>query len=316
VFPPICTIRFWRITRLARPAALALVFVLCASKGWAQSLEPRAYSNTPVGLNFLIAAYDYGKGEAGFDPSVPITDAHLHTDTELIAYSHSLDAWTRSAKFDLVMPVVSLGGSALIAGQPRTRDISGLGDPQAKFAINLFGAPAMSLKEFQDFRQNFIVGASLKVSAPWGQYDSTKLINIGTNRWSFKPELGVSKALEPWTFDLYAGVTLYTENTDFFNRGTLRQDPIYSAQAHVMRGFPRGIWVSLDATYYWGGRTTVNDLRTATLQANSRFGTTFALPINRYISLKLYAAAGTSTRTHSNFNNAGIAWQYRWGSGI
>jgi len=305
-----CTI----VQRIA--AAILCAIALCPSSLRAQSLEPRAYSNTPVGLNFLLVGFVYSEGEVGFDPAVPITGAHLHTDTEVVGFSHTLDVLGDSAKFDVVMPYVFLSGSALDAGAPRTRDISGAGDPILKVAVNFFGAPAMSMKEFRDYHQDLIVGASLKVTAPFSQYADTKLVNIGTNRWSFKPELGISKALDPWTLDLYTGVTFYTENTDFRNGGTVQQDPLYSAQAHVMRSLTHGIWLALDGTFYWGGRTTVNGMSTATYQANSRFGTTLAMPISRSMSIKLYAAAGTSTRTRSNFNDAGIFWQYRFGGGF
>jgi len=308
------------IRRRARARAAAAV-LLGAGSIWAcgaraQSMEPRAYSNTPVGLNFLLAGYDYGDGEVGFDPSLPITGAHLHTDTELIGFGHTLSLFGDAAKIDVALPLVSLGGSALVAGHPRERDIAGLGDPLFKFALNFIGAPAMSLKEFQDYHQDLIVGASLKVTAPYGQYDPTRVVNIGSNRWSFKPELGLSKALDPWTLDFYTGVTFYTAKNDFVNGGTVQQDDILSAQAHVMRSFSHGIWVALDATYYWGGRTTVNGVRTATLQANSRFGATVALPITHRQSIKLYTAVGTSARTASNFNDSGIFWQYRFGAGL
>lgn len=300
----------------ATAAALLAAASIWACDARAQSMEPRAYANTPVGMNFLLAGYDYGSGEVGFDPSVPITDAHLHTDTEIVGLGHTLSLFGDSAKLDVALPLVSLGGSALVGGRPRERDIAGLGDPIFKFNLNFFGAPALSLKEFQDYHQDLIVGASIKVTAPYGQYDPTRLVNIGSNRWSFKPELGLSKALDPWTIDFYTGVTFYTANNDFSNGGTIQQDDVLSAQAHVMRSFSHGIWVALDATYYWGGRTTVNGFRTATLQANSRFGATVALPITRRQSIKLYTAAGTSTRTHSNFNDSGIFWQYRWGAGL
>ena len=151
---------------------------------------------------------------------------------------------------------------------------------------------------------------------PWGQYDDTRLVNIGTNRWSYKPELGASKALGSWICDIYAGATFYTENNQFLETGTVQQDPIYSVQGHVVRNFALGVWAAADATYYWGGRTTVNGRRTDTLQANSRFGLTVALPLNRHNSIKVYGGTGISSRTHSNFNDVGLAWQYRWGAGL
>jgi len=297
-------------------AHVALLAAFCCARAHAQSLEPRSYSELPVGMSFLGAGYSYASGSVTFDPAVPLTDAHIHTRTEALAYVHSFGLFGKSAKFDVVAPVVSLSGSAYLDGERKTRDISGLGDPAFRFSINFFGAPALDLKQFRGYRQDLIIGASLRVTAPWGQYDETRLVNIGTNRWSYKPEIGVSKALGSWTCDLYGAATFYTENDQFLETRTVQQDPLYSLQAHVVRNFPRGIWVAGDATYYWGARTTVDGRKTDSLQANSRFGLTLALPVNLHNSIKLYGGTGVSSRTHSNFNDVGVAWQYRWGAGL
>ena len=267
-------------------------------------------------MNFLGVGYSYASGGVTFDPSVPVTNAQITTNTEAVAYVRSFGLWSKSAKFDVVAPVVSLAGSADVDGRQKTRDIAGLADPAFRFSLNFIGAPAMDLAQFRKYRQDLIIGASLRVTAPWGQYDDTRLVNIGTNRWSYKPELGVSKALGSWVCDLYAGATFYTENNQFQQTGTVQQDPIYSVQGHVVRNFAHGVWAAADATYYWGGRTTVNGRRTDTLQANSRFGLTVALPLNRRNSIKVYGGTGISSRTHSNFNDVGLAWQYRWGAGL
>ena len=160
------------------------------------------------------------------------------------------------------------------------------------------------------------MGASLQVSVPAGQYDSSKLVNIGTNRWSFKPEIGASKALGPWTLELKAGVTLFTTNTDFFNGNRRSQDPLYSLQWHAIYSFSSGIWASVDATYFAGGRTTLNDSLQNDLQQNWRIGGTLAFPVNARNSIKLYASSGVSARTGNSFDLIGIAWQYRWGGGL
>ena len=282
----------------------------------AQSLEPRSYSNAPVGMNFLIGGYGYTEGTVAFDPAVPLTDAHLHTNSTIFAYARSLDVRGNSAKFDVIMPYTYLSGSALLAGQPRTRKVSGFADPSLRFSLNFYGAPALPMKEFASYHQGVIVGASLQVSAPMGQYDASRLVNIGTHRWSFKSELGVSKAWGAWTVDVAPGITFYTENTDFLSGGTLKQGPLYAFQAHLIRGFRSGLWVALDGTYYSGARTTVNGVRGSTELSNTRAGLTVALPVDRLNSIKFYASAGTSSRTKSNFNAVGIAWQYRWGGGI
>jgi hypothetical protein len=295
-------------------AAIAIMFA--AANADAQDLEPRSYTNTPVGLNFLVAGYGYSRGNVAFDPVVPLTDAKVQTDAAILGYARSLDVWGHSAKFGVALPNVWLSGSALIAGNPEQREVSGLADPRFRFSVNFYGAPALSLKEFANYRQDLIIGASLQVSAPLGQYDSTRLVNIGSNRWSFKPELGISKAWGSWIFDVAPGVTLYTDNRDFLNGGTLEQEPLYSVQGHLIYGFRSGAWLALDGTYYTGGRTIVNGVKGNTLQSNTRTGLTLSLPVDRHNSVKLYASTGTSTRTGSDFDAVGIAWQYAWGEGF
>jgi len=182
-----------------------------------QDLEPRAYINTPVGLNFLIAGYGYSTGSVVTDPSLPLQNGHVHLQSTVLAYARALDVWGKSGKFDVVLPSAWASGSATFRGQTREREVFGLADPRFRLSVNLYGAPALALPEFADYQQDLIIGVSLQVSAPLGQYDSSKLLNIGTNRWSIKPELGISKALGPLTLEWDAGVTFYTENHDFLN---------------------------------------------------------------------------------------------------
>ena len=156
----------------------------------------------------------------------------------------------------------------------------------------------------------------VRVVAPWGQYDDSKLVNIGANRWSFKPEVGISKAIGPWTIEGEAAAVIYTENNDFFDGGTLSQAPLYSLQGHLIYGFHSGIWTSLDATYFVGGRTTVNGVLNSDLRQNWRVGATLALPVNRENSIKFYASKGVSARTGDSYDLIGVAWQYRFGGGL
>jgi hypothetical protein len=299
---------------LHRCALLAVIGLTC-TLAQAKDLEPRSYSNTPVGLNFLIAGYGYAEGKLAFDPSTPITDAKYRQNTTLVALAHSLDAWGNSAKVDMILPYSSFDGHALVAGQSREREMTGMNDPRFRFTMNFHGAPALSLKEFAGYQQDVIVGASLQVTAPLGQYDHSRLVNIGNNRWSFKSELGVSKAWGPWTVELVPSVTFYTDNTDF-NRGhTLAQDPLYMLQTHVIYGFASGIWLAFDGAWFSGERTTLDGVKGDNRQTNTRAGITAALPVDRHNSVKLYLSSGTSTRTGSTYDLVGIAWQYRWGGG-
>ena len=281
----------------------------------AQSIEPRSYSNAPVGVNFLIGGYAYTRGGVSFD-TLPITDPKLTTSSAVVGYARALDLWGSSGKFDVIVPYTLLSGSAIYQGDPVRRDVDGFADPLLRVSVNFFGAPALKLPEFRSYRQDLVVGASLQVSVPAGQYDETKLINLGTNRWFFKPEIGVSKALGPWTLEAKTAVTLFTTNNDFFNGNKRLQDPLYSLQAHAIYNFSSGVWGSVDATYFAGGRTTLNGVLQVDRQQNWRMGATLAFPVGLYNSIKLYASKGVSARTGNSFDLLGIAWQYRWGGGL
>lgn len=296
--------------------ATMLLVVATVPMAHAQDIEPRAYSNSPVGVNFLIAGYAYTEGAVPFDASLPVKNAQLKTSSGVLAYARVLDLGGLSGKFDAIVPYTFLSGTADVLGQPVERKVDGFADPKFRLSVNLYGAPALTLKEFKDFEQDLIVGASLQVSVPSGQYDDSRVVNIGTNRWSFKPEVGVSQALGPWTLEFQAAATLFTDNKDFYGGNTRAQDPIYSMQGHVIYGFRSGIWGSVDATYFTGGRTTLNGVQGNDLQQNWRVGGTLAFPVDVHNSVKLYVSSGVSARTDNNYDLIGIAWQYRWGAGL
>lgn len=299
-------------------SASACTLIAGASTARAQDIEPRAYSNAPIGVNFLISGYVYTQGGLAFDASLPVQDPNLKTSSAVLAYARTLDLWGKSGKFDAIVPYTWLSGTAraVSTGETIQREVDGLADSRFRLSVNLYGAPALTLNEFRDYQQDLIVGVSLQVSVPTGQYDPSKLVNIGTNRWSFKPEVGVSKAVGPWTLEFSAAVTLYTDNTDFLGGNTRSQDPVYSMQGHAIYGFRSGIWASLDATYFTGGRTTINGSRSNDLQQNWRLGGMLVFPVDVRNSIKLYASTGVSARTGNDFDLMGVAWQYRWGGGL
>jgi len=279
----------------------------------AQELEPRTYSNTPVGMNFLLVGYQYSEGALLFDPALPVTDANAKVNMGLLAYVRTMDIAGKSAKAGVLLPYADLSADGYVDGEYRTRETDGLADPAFYFTINLSGAPALSVKEFKDYQQDTIIGLTLKLTAPIGVYDKDKLLNIGTNRWSFKPEFGISKAIGRWTLDAAVAAVFYTDNDEFENGKTRQQDPIYSVQGNIIYSFRNHIWVAVGATYYTGGRTTIEDVTRDDLQQNWRTGFTVAMPINRNHSIKLFCNSGVSTRTGTDYDSLGIAWQYRWG---
>ena len=294
---------------------LALGLVVVAFRATAQQLEPRAYANTPVGMNFLLTGYGYADGAVTTDPGAPIQGAHVTTDTAVLGYARSFGLWDHSAKINFLAGQAWVDGSALQAGQPRSRYVTGLIDPSASASINLYGAPALTMNEFTNYQQDLIIGLKLGVTAPLGRYDGDKILNIGNNRWAFNPELGFSQAVGKFTLEVMPGATVYTDNEDY--QGKVRsQDPIYSVQGHVIYSLPHHIWASLSGTYYHGGDTTVGGTDQRSLENDFRAGGTLALPLGKRESIKIYGSDGVYTRVGSNFLMIGIAFQYRWGGGV
>ena len=293
-----------------------IVSFLIAAHVYAGEIEPRAYVNTPVGVNFIIAGYTYSEGGLSTVSSSPIKDAELKIDYGILAYARSLDVWGKSGKIDVVMPYAHLSGNAMVEGELRKRNVSGLTDPRFRFSVNFYGAPALSLQEFANYQQDLIIGASIQVSAPLGQYDEEKLVNLGNNRWFIKPDIGISKALGDFVVELSTGAYIFSDNDDFFGGKVLEQEPVYTSQIHVTYNLGRGVWAALSSTYDYGGRTTVDGLRNDDVQKNSRIGGTLAVPLNQKNSIKIFANTAIETTVGSDYDMVGIFWQYRWGDGL
>ena len=296
--------------------AVALATRFFCSVVHAQDLEPRAYSNSPTGLKFLIAGYAFAEGSVLTDPSLPLENVNNNSHAGIFAYASTLNVLGQSAKFDVIVPYVSLAAEGVALGLPRERYVTGFADPAFRFSMNFIGAPALTAAEFKDYRQDLIFGASLRVTAPLGQYNSDKLVNIGTHRWSLKPEIGVSKAIGPWTVEFTPSVTFYSDNTDFFGGQTREVSPLVSLQAGVSYTFAPSCWLAVNAGYFVGGRTTVDDLENDDEQEGARFGATLALPVNHYHSVKFYGIVGYNANRDHDFKAVGIAWQYRFGGGF
>ena len=295
---------------------MTMVLLLAVSGANAQTLEPRFYSNAPIGLNFVLAGYGLSTGGLSLDPTLNVDNADLTVHTSVLAYARSFGLFGKSAKFDLVLPYAWLEGDAVLDGTPITRKSDGLADPTVRFSYNFYGAPALPMEQFKtEYSQNVVCGASMKITAPLGQYEKDKAVNIGQNRWAFSPEIGASKRIGRMLLEAAATATVYTDN-DEFQGATKEQDPLYSLQAHMVYLFRNQWWIALGATRYVGGRTTVGGIQNDDLIQSSRFGGTLAVPITKRHSLKLYGSTGVELRTGSDFDTFGVAWQYRWGGGL
>jgi hypothetical protein len=289
----------------------------------AQDLTPRAYLITPVRSNAVTLSNVFNDGNLLFDGTVPITDATGRLNVAVVSVYHSLAVFGRSANLTASLPygVGNFEGTAF--GTETSVYRSGLLDTSFRISVNLIGAPAMSLEEMRTWRQRRLLGVSLKVVAPTGQYDPTKLINLGGNRWAFKPELGYSGRLGHWIIDAYASVWFFTRNPEFFSRnqyfaGTRdqTQDPVAAFEAHLSYDVRPRLWISLDANFWNGGRTSLDGVENpATLQRSSRVGITASIPITRRQSIKLGYAQGAYVRFGGDYKIASVAWQYGWVGG-
>lgn len=302
-----------RTPRLVFGAALTLLALFAPVAARAQEMEPRAYSPSPVGTNFLLATYSYQTGEILFDPSLPFSDVEARINGVVGGYGRSFSLGGRHATAAIAVPYAWGPIDGNVAEQYTKIHRSGLGDTRLRLTVNLLGGPALSLREFATRKPTTTLGATLVVVAPTGQYSNEKLINIGSNRWAFKPEVGLSHPIGRWTLEAAAGVWLFAHNTEAYPGSVERsQDPLASFQAHVGYTVRPGLWIAADATYYTGGRTYTNGVPGDTRQANSRTGLTASVPLARKHSVKVSVSTGVSSRVGSNFDSYGLAYQYVW----
>jgi hypothetical protein len=283
-----------------------------ASRVDAQELEPRAFSPNPTGVNYLVIGYSRSTGSVLFDPSVPVTDVDARFSAAVVGYGHTFGLFGRSANATLVTPYAWGSASGNVGDMRGAVSRSGVADATFELSVNVLGGPAVSTAEFSQRTPETTVGASLLVDIPVGQYDPSKLINIGTNRWAFRPQIGVSQPVGAWYLECFAGVWLFADNNDYWNGARQSQSPIASLQLHASYTFKPRLWLAVDATGYRGGQTTVDGVDKANLQANSRIGVTLSLPAGRGQSVKLAYSDGATTRVGASFRTLTLAWQYSW----
>jgi hypothetical protein len=293
-------------------AAAALALLAMPPGATAQELEPGAYWPIPTRLNIVTVVNSYNWGDLAFDPSAPIDEASATINSTAFSFTRAFGLAGRSANAGLAVPVVGGHVEGLYLGEPAEVDRFGLGDPRLRFAVNLYGAPAMTPKAFASYSQRAIVGVSVTVAPPLGQYDPDKLINLGTNRWSIKPELGVSRTYGRWVVEGMAGVWFFTDNTDFVGGRTREQDPITAMQAHLTFKFKRTMWLAGDANFYTGGRTTIGGTQNLDLQRNSRIGATFSSALGRHQAIRAAVSRGAYTTIGAAFTSIAAGYNYAW----
>lgn len=296
-------------------SAIALLGLLVFPEAvGAQELEARAYANTPVGVNFIALAYAYSAGNVFFDTALPIEDAEGRINVLAARYVRSFSLFGKPAKVKALLPWSTGHWDGLVEGEFRTRDATGFADARVGFDLLVSGAPPLQPAEFATFRQRTIVGLSFDVILPTGEYDPTKVINLGSNRWAFNPEVAVSQAVgDKWILEAVGSAWIYTDNTDFFNGSTLEQDELYSIALVGIRNVRPGFWWALGVAYGEGGSTRVDGVVQATQQQNWRFGAFLAYALTRNQGLSVSIMSGVTQRVGSDFDSIAVGYQYSWG---
>jgi len=292
--------------------AALLAAALVPAFAAAQELEPRAYSNAPAGTNFAIGGYTRLSGPVLPSPAIAGVDIDARVNVYTLGYARFLELFGRSANFAIVVPYVEadLRGSV----QEKSGEIhrGGIGDLYVRGALNLFGHPALTAPEFAKRGETWSGGASLNVVAPTGQYVPERFVNIGTNRWAVKPDVGVLVPFGRWFTEAAAGVWFFTDNDDFLGGHRRSQEPLAVYQLHAGYNFRPGLWLAADFGRYIGGRTAVDGVSKDDEQHNSRIGLALSLPLARGWSSKLTYSKGTVVRVGGDYSTASIALQYRW----
>jgi Putative MetA-pathway of phenol degradation len=292
-------------------AGLCLVLTAPVS---AQDLDPRAYVHVPVDGTFLMFGFGVSEGGIVTDPTLAVTDVQASVLTPSVGAGRSFGLLGRTAQLFGVVPFSWADVSGKVLGDQRAVRRDGLSDMRLRMSWLVRGAPAVTVAELAKAPRRTILGVSLNMAAPVGEYDREKLINLGTNRWAFRPEFAVSRPLgQRWLVDAYAGLWLFTANNESYpGTQTKTQAPMGSFQAHVSYNFQRQLWAALDLTYYVGGRTTVEGVRADDMQSNARGGLTVALPVGQRHSIKVAVSRGAIVRVGADFNTYSFAWQTAW----
>jgi len=298
---------------------LIAILVLSVLQVSAQDLDPRAYLRVPVKTTTAIGGFVYSYGGVVTDATLPVKNIKADVQATSLGVAHSFNLFGLTAQGLVALPYSWAQVSGEVGDQQQHITRSGFADMRMRFSVLFLGAPAVTLSELRKNPvRKTILGASINVIAPTGQFFSNKLINLGTNRWSFRPELAISQPVSKrWVFDLYAGVWFFTNNDSFYPGKSLRkQEPMGAFQGHFSYNINPITWIAFDATYYTGGNSTIDGVVKDDRQANSRIGITGVLPTGRFSSLKISMSKGVIVRLGQNFTTFSIGWQRTWFGGL
>jgi len=289
--------------------AISLFFINEKSRG--QDLDPRAYARIPIKVTVIVAGFSYSDGGIVTDATLPVEDLNAKIGAPSLGIVRSFGLLGRTAQVSAALPYAWGEATATIAGEQQSTSSSGVGEMRFRFSWLLLGAPAATLGEIAKAPRKTILGFSLGIAAPTGQYFPDKLINIGTSRWAFKTELALSQPVgKRWLIDFYSGLWLFTKNDAYYPGSSVRtQNPLGAFQGHISYNIQPLMWAAFDCTFYTGGNSTIDGVEKDDRQSNSRVGATFVLPVGKRHSIKFAYSRGAIIRSGANFTSISAGWQ-------
>lgn len=297
----------------AGSAVVLLLAVCCmwAAVGAAQELTPRTYWPAPKGTKVAVVGYSYATGDVLFDPSIPLYGVESRINAGILAYLQTLSLWGRTTNILVELPYSWGTTEGILVDDPARRDFSGFGDLGITLTINLLGAPSLTPKDFVELRAkpHPILGAGLKVVAPTGKYESDRLINVGSNRWMARAQLGSIIPLKHKLQLEFAASAWFLGDDDDFLPGKKEQEPVFAAEVHLVKRFKPGFWASLDLTYFTGGRQTIGGNRLGDVQRNLKIGGTVVVPFRGRQAIKVGYANGVVTKFGTDFSQLLVTYQ-------
>ena len=299
-----------------RLAFLSFVLFALRCDTHAQFSDPRTYINIPVGINQLELGYAYAHSNTSIDTSVIVNDAKFNLNQGIIDYTRYFGFLHRLAWAEAAVPIAGLSGS--IPDASVSGSITGTGDSSYSVAMLLKGGPALSVSQFADYNPTTTLGLSLTVTAPTGLYNSNKILNLGSDRWSFKPEFAVSVpfgAAQKWEFDAYANPYFYTDNHSYRGKEILHQRTLPGLEGHISYAFRNTVWAALDTRYSFRGDTDLNGVNQNNSQQNFILGTEVNVSLNSRNSLVFQLGKALVHQNGPTISAFAVKYDFIWGKG-
>ncbi|MBW0147181.1 transporter [Marinobacter arenosus] len=275
------------------------------------------WNHLPVDANFGGIAFAHTEADIYFDPTLRLENVELTQDTWAAKYIRTFEALGKSARLDITQAYQRAKWTGLVNGVPASTSRVGWSDTLVRVAMNVYGAPPLRGQEFARYRatagRETIVGVGLVLRLPTGGYEEDKLLNLGENRFVFRPQLGVIHSRGNWTTELTGEVALHAENDDFFNGNSLEQEPLYFVHGHLIYSLGPGQWAGISLGYNHGGESRINGVDQDDVRQNVGWKLSYAHPVTPVSGLKVsYVGSRTEETTGFDAETLVVDLSFAW----